>query len=277
MTPDNRRFCIYEEEQMGHEYKSFPALVTGTDEEQGIVETVFAVFGNVDGGADVAHPGSFAKTFAERGLKVKVLDHHNARSIMSVIGRPLELRELRRDELPPELLQQYPDANGGAYAKVQLLMDTPEGKGAFIRLRDKAVDEWSFGYDALDVDYSKTMHDGEQITVRNLRTVKLYEISPVIWGMNSATTTLGAKEDIPPEAPAPPTDAERKASAAELLRQAIALLEGIEETSAPADDAGRDDAAPEPEAGPDAEPPTSPELERERLELLSQIESQMEG
>lgn len=176
------------------EYKTFPSVVTGTDEAQGIVETVFAVFGNVDSGLDVLHPGSFSKSLAERGLKVRVLDHHNAGSIMNVIGKPLELRELTRDELPGDLLAQYPEATGGAYAKIQMLMDTPEGRGAFLRLREKAVDEWSFGYTPLDVDYSKAMAGDKEVTVRNLRTCKLFEVSPVIWGMNPATTTLGAKD-----------------------------------------------------------------------------------
>jgi len=339
---------------MEHEYKSFPAVVSGVDEAQGIVETIFAVMGNVDEGLDVVHPGAFTKTFAERGLRVKVLDHHNTRSILNVIGKPLELRELSRAELPAELIARVPEATGGAYAKVQFLMDTPEGKGAFIRLRDKAVDEWSFGYDPLDSDYSKALRGNEEVTVRNLRTLKLFEISPVIWGMNPATTTLGAKDakaatkteadgehpashylvvedpekvttwhlrvrdvdgnldhrlmgaawaalhggyrgnvyegpgktealrklaalyaDEDMETPkAADVIAERKTAAADLLRQAIALLEGIEDESpAPADEAGRAEDAPEPEAGPDDEPPTSTDNERLRLELLTQIES----
>lgn len=175
------------------EHKTFPAMVTKTDDSQGIVETIFAVFGNIDDGDDVIHPGAFTKTFSERGSKVLVLDMHRTDSIMSAIGKPLEFRELVREQLPSGLLTDAPDASGGAYAKVQFLMDTPEGKGAFIRLRDKAVSEWSFGYDALDVDYSKANKDDEEVTVRNLRTLKLYEISPVLWGMNPATMTASAK------------------------------------------------------------------------------------
>ena len=265
------------ERHEGHEYKSFPALVTGTDEAQGIVETVFAVFGNIDGGDDIIHPGSFTKTFVERGRKVKVLDHHNASSIMNVIAEPpLALRELRRDELPQELLQQYPEATGGAYAKVRMLMDTPEGNGSFIRLRAKAVDEWSFGYDALDVDYTKMMRGDKEITVRNLRTIKLYELSPVIWGMNSATTTLGAKDAD--DKAAMKTEAEdathaRKQALVESLRAALAEAEALmaDVSDAPAEDAGREENADDQGAGPEP-PPTLTDTERERLELLSQIE-----
>lgn len=191
------------------EYKTFPSVVTSTDEDQGVIEAVFAVFGNVDGGNDVLHPGSFTKTFAERGHKVRVLDHHNTQSILNVIGKPLELRELNRDELPQALLDQYPEATGGAYAKVQLLMDAPEGRGAFIRLRDKAVEEWSFGYDALDKDYSEATKNGQKVTVRNLRSLRLYELSPVIFGMNPATATLSAKASEPEPAPEPEPEADK--------------------------------------------------------------------
>ncbi len=177
-----------------HEYKTVPAFGTKiTDLDQGVVEHIFAVFGNIDDGKDIAHPGSFTKTLAERGAKVRVLDNHNADSIMSVIGKPLSIREISREELPTDLLQRFPDASGGVQARTQFLLDTPEGKGAFERIKAGAVDEWSFGYDALDVDFSKATRDGKEFTVRNLRTVKLYEYSPVLWGMNAATVTLGIK------------------------------------------------------------------------------------
>ena len=182
------------------ERKTFSGIVTKADEEQGVVEAFFAVFGNVDQGKDIVHPGAFAKTFAERGGKVKVLDNHQTDSIMRAIGKPLVLKEVGRDELPGDLLLQNPDATGGAFARVQMLMDTPEGKGAFVRLRDKAVTEWSFGYDALDFDFSTEKQNGGDVNVRNLRQVKLYEISPVLFAMNEATITVSAKSDGDPEA-----------------------------------------------------------------------------
>lgn len=175
------------------EHKTTTAFNTKLDADQGIVETVFAVFGNLDKGLDIIHNGAFAKTFAERGRKVKVLDQHRTTSVRDVIGKPLALRELSKAELPGGLLAEHPDATGGAWAQVQFLMDTPEGEGAFKRIKAGAIGEWSFGYDALDSDHSTTTKDGEDITVRNLRSVKLYELSPVLWGMNPATTTLSAK------------------------------------------------------------------------------------
>lgn len=176
------------------ERKVFPHFVTKIDADQGIVEHVFAVFGNVDLGNDILHPGSFTKTIAERGNKVRVLDQHKTDSVMRAVGKPIMIREISRNELPPEVLDQYPEATGGVFARTQFLMDTPEGKGIFTRIKESAIDEWSFAYDALDTDYSKIEVDGREITVRNIRTLKLYEYSPVLFGMNPATSTISAKE-----------------------------------------------------------------------------------
>jgi HK97 family phage prohead protease len=181
------------------ETKSFPAFITKIDADQGVVEHLVAVFGNVDLGNDVIHPGSFTKTITERGGKVRVIDAHNYQSVMSVIGKPLAMWEVGREGLPGNVLAEYPDATGGLMARTQYLMDTPEGKGAFIRIKEDAVDEYSFGFDALDSDYEKRNVDGKEITVRNLRTLKLYEYGPVIFAMNPATTTLSAKEADGPE------------------------------------------------------------------------------
>jgi len=265
---------------MEREYKTFPGMITGVDEELGIVEPIWAVMGNIDDGQDIVHLGAFTKTFVEHGHRVKVLDHHNSRSVMDAIGVPLELRELSRKELPDELLERYPDATGGAYGKVQLLMDTPEGRGAFIRLRDKAIDEWSFGFDVLDSDLTKERRGDKEVVVRNLRTLKLWEISPVIFGMNSATTTLSAKEaDADIEAPKADDELrERKQGLVTTLRAALAEAEALldaallDASHAPADNAGRGGDADDQGAGP-VIPPTSEDTERLRADLLESLAS----
>lgn len=183
---------MHEEKQ--HEHKSFPAVVTGTDEVQGIVEAIVAVFGNVDDGEDIVFPGAFAKTLAERFNRVTVLDNHRTDSIMRVIGKPLEAREISRNELPPDILMRAPDATGGLWTKTQYLMDTPEGRGAFIRIASGAVKEYSFAYDVIQSDYVRAP-DGR--TQRHLKEIRLWEYSPVIWGMNSATATVGVKYEPP--------------------------------------------------------------------------------
>ena len=175
------------------EHKTMPFIQLKVDEDQGIVDHLITVFGVLDHGNDISHPGSFAKTLTERGGKVKVLDRHQTDSIMRVIGKPVSIKEVDKEGLPQVVLDRWPEATGGVKAKTQFLMETPEGAGAFARIKAGAVDEFSYGFDALDFDESTEAKDGEEVLARNLRQVRLWEYSPVIWGMNPATLTMSAK------------------------------------------------------------------------------------
>lgn len=182
------------------EHKQTEPIILNTDDDQGIVEAIWAVMGNVDGGNDVIHPGAFKKTFSERAGQVNLLDNHRTDSVMASLGNVLELREMSKGELPGELTQKYPEATGAAWGRFQFLLDTPEGKGAFTRIKQKSVKGWSFGYDTTKRDHDSIERDGQKVTVRNLRELKLYEVSPVLFAMNEATLTTGVKaqEEEPP-------------------------------------------------------------------------------
>ena len=196
------------------ETKAFPAVITASDPLTGIVEAVVAVFGNLDSGDDIVIPGAFSKTLAERFNRVRVLDNHNMDSIMRVIGKPLEARELGRTELPIEVLAKAPDATGGLWTKTQYLLDTPEGAGAFKRIASGAVTEYSFAYDAVQVEFVKAA-DGR--TIRKLKEVRLWEYGPVIWGMNSATATVALKTATPYHGDLPLAERERPWDSAEAV------------------------------------------------------------
>lgn len=180
------------------ERKVLPVLVTEVDEAEGTVEAIVAVMGNIDDGLDIIHNGSFTKTITERAKRIKVLDHHNTWSVRDVIGMPIAMREIGRDELPEELLGNYPGATGGLWTKTKYLLDTPEGKGAFERIKAGAITEYSIGFEVIQSDYSRMERgDGSTQSVRNIREIRLWEYSPVIWGMNPATQTVGVKEYMP--------------------------------------------------------------------------------
>lgn len=172
------------------EYKVIPYFGLKVIEDQGIVEHLISVFGVEDLGGDIVHPGAFTKTITERAGMIRVLDSHNTRSALDVVGMPISLAEIGRAELPPKVLEKYPEATGGLKATTQFLMETPEGKGVFDRIKAGAVNEFSFAYDTLDSDPSDKEDGG---TVRNLRTLRLWEYSPVVFGMNPATAVIDAK------------------------------------------------------------------------------------
>src|SRR3990167_8653682 len=167
------------------EHKLFPSFLIKTDAEQGIAEAIVAVMGNLDEGDDIIGNGAFLKSIQERAGKITVLDQHNTDSVLRVLGHPLEIRELARDQLPADLLAHYPDATGGLYTKTQYNLKTDNGRNIFHLIAAGDIKQYSIGYDPLDKDYSKFLRNGESVTARNLRTVKLWEYSPAIFGMNS--------------------------------------------------------------------------------------------
>jgi len=184
---------------MKHETKSVQFTKVRIDEDQGIVDGLITVFGILDEGSDISHPGSFVKTISERAGKIRVCDNHLQDSIMRVLGKPVKLWEVDRAGLPEVVRAANPGATGGLMGSIQFFMDTPEGKGAFVRIREGGIDEWSYTYDALDVDYSKVKDkNGHTVTARNLKTVRLWEVSPVLWGMNTATAVLSTKAEAKP-------------------------------------------------------------------------------
>lgn len=185
--------------QTPREYKALPVYITATDEVEGVVEAVVNVFGIIDLGDDRIWNGAYTKTLNERGnqVRVKVLDNHNTGSILNVIGKPLEIREIGRDELmriAPEVIAQHPEATGGLFTRTQFQLSTPEGVGAFKRLAEGYVTEWSIALDALVTDYETVIFpDGKKKVVRNIRQIRLWEYSPVVFGMNQATVTTDVK------------------------------------------------------------------------------------
>ena len=135
------------------EYKSAP-LEIKADGDAGVVEGLFSIFGNVDDGGDITHKGAFSKTISERGNRVKVFFMH----IWDRLIAP-----------PPEILKE---TEAGLFAKMTLVLDSFWGKEAWTLIKAGAMTEGSFGFEPVKFDYGE---DG----VRNLREVKLFEISPV--------------------------------------------------------------------------------------------------
>lgn len=163
------------------EYKSLPGAAPVI--EGRAVTTLFSVAGNEDVVGDIVHPGAFAQTMAQRGTKVFHLWQHTDEPPIAVVKA---LREVTREGLPAHILDAYPDAQGGAEA-VSEFLPTPRGEEIFQAIIAGAPFEASFAFDPIRFDYT-TVGDRQ---IRNLREVRLWEISTVLWGANGAT--LGSK------------------------------------------------------------------------------------
>lgn len=161
------------------EYKAIPTFTKSI--EGRAVTGLFAIHGNIDSYGDISHPGSFTKTIVESLPRVKFLWNHD------IFGGPpvakiTRLQEVGREALPEKVLALAPDATGGVEV-VREYLKTPRGDELLTAVQEGAVDEMSYGYDPMKWDMSEV--NGQQ--VRNLREVRLWEVSDVIFGANPAT------------------------------------------------------------------------------------------
>lgn len=208
--------------QRPRETKQQAGALLDLSASEGIVEAVVSVFGVLDDGGDIVVPGAYAKTITERGRRIRVLDGHNSHSVMHVVGVPLAMRELSRAELPAEILSQWPEATGGLWTRTQYLLNTEEGAGVFARIASGALAEYSIGYQVMQAGYQDVEWRGSIVPARLLKEIKLWEYSPVVWGMNPATATVQVK--AAETAPEPAAEPVEEAPSLTVQRRRLALL-----------------------------------------------------
>ena len=139
-----------------------------------------AVFGNVDDGGDVLVKGAFAASLAgwkARGKLPKMLWQHG-------LGASAE------DKMPVGYWTAIEEDAHGLKVVGQLdPIDTERGRTLLAGLRNGSIDAMSITYSAVDVAYGKTAAD----PVRTITKVELYEVGPVLWGMNPLAGIEDAK------------------------------------------------------------------------------------
>jgi len=160
-------------------FKSVSFKVTSASED-GTLEAIVSVFGNVDSYGDVVMPGSFAESLATK-LPKGVWMHDWEDPIATTI----EARELMPfDPLLPDSIK----SNGGLYIKGQFYPEITDSWQAYLKIKNGLVDEFSIGYSVQDYQ----VVDG----VFQLTKIKLYEWSPVLIGANDATAVLSVKSNL---------------------------------------------------------------------------------
>lgn len=157
------------------------------------VTGVFSVFGNIDQYNDKIWPGAFSKTISERGSKIFHLWQHDFGCPPIAVIR--SLREIPREELPSSVLQVAPEAMGGAEV-VREYLETPRAEEVLTNLKAGAPLQMSFAFDTVKYDFEElpeARYDWEHL--RNIREVRLWETSDVLWGANEAT--VASKAHLP--------------------------------------------------------------------------------
>lgn len=157
------------------------------------VTGIASVFGNLDSYNDRIWPGAFTKTISERGSKVYHLWQHSMDQPAIAIIR--SLREVGRTELPQAVLDAAPDATGGLEVTREYL-DTPRANEVLLGLQAGITYEMSFAFDPIRYDFEEDENNSYWGAIRNLREVRLYETSDVLWGANAATVASKMPLDL---------------------------------------------------------------------------------
>lgn len=127
--------------------------------DTGSFEGYAAIFGNIDLGGDVIERGAFKEFVKNRDGKTVVLWQHSMRD-------PIGVADVSQDD------------KGLRFAG-QLVMEDATARKAHAHMKAGSVGDMSIGFNVLDGG-SEVMNSG----VRKLSALKLFEISPVTFGMN---------------------------------------------------------------------------------------------
>jgi HK97 family phage prohead protease len=174
-----------------HERKAVVIAPSGVSDRT--VTGVFSVFGNMDSYADVIHNGAMEKTLRERGTRILHLWQHDMDA--PPIAMIESIREVPRQALPAEVLLRAPTATGGAEV-TRTYLDTPRGNEVLAAIRGGVPLEMSFAFDAIRYEFVESA-DSPIGVIRNLRELRLYETSDVLFGANSATVAAKTHGRLP--------------------------------------------------------------------------------
>lgn len=152
-----------------------------------------SIFGNVDSYGDIVHPGAFKVTIHNNARRIRFLWMHDAYQPPTAVIK--DLKEVGKKDLPAWVMDEHPEVTGGLMVTREYL-ETPRADEILTGLKSGAIQEMSFGFDALKFDYSTNDKDQKDGTlIRNLRECRLWDVSDVLFGANSLTTA--AKAAVP--------------------------------------------------------------------------------
>ncbi|MFA6204557.1 MAG: HK97 family phage prohead protease, partial [Gallionella sp.] len=127
--------------------------------DTGTIEGYASIFGNIDLGGDVIERGAFKEIVKNSSGMVVVLNQHNTRD-------PIGVAEVKQDDK-------------GLSFKGQFILEAASARSAYALAKGGALTGMSIGYDVLEGG-AKILESG----IRQLKSLKLWEISLVTFGMN---------------------------------------------------------------------------------------------
>lgn len=117
---------------------------------------------DLGGFVEIIAPGAFAAALAAADGDIMALWNHEDETPLGRIGKNLTLRE----------------DDTGLFASL-ILPDTAAGRDAAVLVGDEIVQGWSFGFSCAYDDCDWAYDDVAGVTLRTLKKVALFEVSPV--------------------------------------------------------------------------------------------------
>lgn len=147
------------------------------NDEEGNVEAVFSVFDMVDSDGDVVVKGAVKSGFPKSNLVPMVWSH---------------------DWKQPVGKGYIVDDGSKAVFKGNFFMDTEAGQEAYKLVKNMGeLQQWSFGYEVNDSEQGEFKDkEGNEKNVRYLKSLSVFEVSPVLVGANRETYTLAVKNAV---------------------------------------------------------------------------------
>lgn len=169
-------------------FKAFNVKAESENRYRGIA----SVFGNIDSWGERMHNGAFEKTLKEGRPRFRHLWNHGFQS--PPIASITEIKEVGRDELPAEVLEYAPEATGGLMVEREYYDGIELSDWVKTAIAAGDVTEMSFGYREIKTGQSiENEGTDQERKVHEIYEVRLFDTSDVLWGMNPATVTTGAK------------------------------------------------------------------------------------
>jgi len=149
-----------------------PLEIKGSDDTKHSFTGLAAAFSK-DLGDDVIWPGAFKRTLdhwsrTKKTIPVPLLDSHNRWSVGDVLGKMTAGKEV----------------SDGLETEFEFVPDDPTADAAFRRVKGGFITGLSIGYEAVKFDYEQKPGGQSWERIRNLREVKLGEVSLVVFPMN---------------------------------------------------------------------------------------------
>tara|TARA_B100001250_G_scaffold148226_1_gene126989 strand:+ start:11147 stop:12649 length:1503 start_codon:yes stop_codon:yes gene_type:complete len=163
------------------EVKEIEFELKGDGKTKGQVEAVFSVFNDIDSDGDVVLPKAIKSGF-KSGSVPMVWSHK--------WDMPIGKGSIKQDKSKATFVGEF-------------FMDTESGKEAYNLVKNMGdLQQWSFGFKVNDSEYGKFKKDGsdDDLDVRYLKDLSVYEVSPVLVGANQDTFTMAIKSDKETEA-----------------------------------------------------------------------------